>query len=55
VLNIGILLQHIQRWSWKWCELVYYLAKERLVFFCNWTGVQQLGLLDPEDQGTMII
>jgi len=34
---------------------LYHLAKERHIFFCNWTVVQHLGLLDPEDQGTMIV
>jgi hypothetical protein len=38
-----------------WSELLYCLAKEWHIFFCNWTCVQELGLLDPEDQGTMIV
>lgn len=40
-----------------WCEQLYYFAKERHISCCNWTGVQELGLLDPEDQdqGTVIV
>lgn len=40
-----------------WCEQLYCFAKGRHISCCNWTGVQELGLLDPEDQdqGTVIV